>query len=73
MDKENADMGRCDMTKEDKDKGAFKTPTLRNIALTAPYMHDGSIPTLQKVIDFYELGGTHNPYLSEKIRVLQLT
>ena len=43
-------------TKNKKDKGIFKTPGLRNIALTAPYMHDGSLKTLEEVIDFYNYG-----------------
>ena len=41
MDAEKPDLGRYDVTKEEKDKGAFKTPTIRNVALSAPYMHDG--------------------------------
>ena len=47
------DPGRYAVTKDEKDKGAFKTPTLRNIALTAPYMHDGSMRTLREVTDHY--------------------
>ena len=43
MDKEEPDLGRFVVTKDDKDRGAFKTPTVRNVALTAPYMHDGSL------------------------------
>lgn len=73
MDKPNPDMGRYDVTKEDKDKGAFKTPTLRNIALTAPYMHDGSEPTLEAAVEFYDKGGNPNPYLSGEMRPLNLT
>lgn len=51
--------GLFDITQDDKDKGAFRPPTLRNIELTAPYMHDGSIATLAEVIDFYAAGGRH--------------
>lgn len=51
------DLGRYRHTKQAADRGAFKTPTLRNIAHTAPYMHDGSLPTLEAVIDFYAAGG----------------
>ncbi len=47
------DLGRYEVTGADRDRDAFKTPTLRNIVLTAPYMHDGSLPTLEAVIEFY--------------------
>jgi cytochrome c peroxidase len=50
----SADPGREAVSKDEKEKGAFKTPTLRNVALTAPYMHDGSLKTLRQVIDHYE-------------------
>jgi cytochrome c peroxidase len=53
--------------------GAFKTPTLREIARTAPYMHDGSLATLRDVVDFYDAGGRSNPGLDEEIRPLKLT
>jgi cytochrome c peroxidase len=53
--------------------GAFKTPTLREIAQTAPYMHDGSLATLRDVVDFYDLGGHRNDGLDEEIRLLKLT
>jgi cytochrome c peroxidase len=53
--------------------GAFKTPTLREIARTAPYMHDGSLATLRDVVDFYDGGGHRNPTLDEEIRPLKLT
>jgi cytochrome c peroxidase len=58
------DMGRYNVTNERKDIGAFKVPTLRNIELTAPYMHDGSMKTLEEVVDFYFDGGRKNPWLS---------
>jgi cytochrome c peroxidase len=68
------DMGRYEVTKKEEDRGAFRTPTLRNIALTAPYMHDGSLPTLKEVVDFYVGGGTSNPHLDKEIKALsQLT
>ena len=57
------DPGRAAVTKKPEDFGKFKTPTLRNIALTAPYMHDGSLPTLEEVIAFYDRGGRPNPNL----------
>ena len=53
-------------------RGAFKTPTLREIARTAPYMHDGSLATLDDVVRFYDRGGIRNPYLDEEIRPLGL-
>jgi cytochrome c peroxidase len=53
--------------------GAFKTPTLREISRTAPYMHDGSLATLPEVIDFYDAGGRANPWLDPELRPLKLT
>jgi cytochrome c peroxidase len=73
MDKEDPDLGRYTVTKEEADKGAFKTPTLRDVASRPPYMHDGSIETLEKVIDFYDEGGHANPWLSPQSRPLHLT
>ena len=67
------DVGRFAVTKQEPDRGAFKTPTLRDVALTAPYMHDGSLPTLEKVIDRYSNGGIKNPHLDEEIRPLNLS
>ena len=67
------DEGRFAVTQNPKDHGAFKTPTLREVARTAPYMHDGSLRTLQEVIDFYSDGGRKNPNLDEEIRRLKLT
>ena len=52
--------------------GAFKTPTLREVACTAPYMHDGSLRTLDDVIDFYHRGGHANADLDAEIRLLRL-
>lgn len=54
-------------------QGTFKTPTLREIARTAPYMHDGSIATLEQVIDYYDRGGNKNPQLDSEIRTLGLS
>ena len=53
--------------------GAFKTPTLREIARTAPYMHDGSLATLEDVVDYYDRGGNRNPFLDAELRPLGLT
>jgi cytochrome c peroxidase len=66
-------LGRFIVTKEHKDIGAFKTPHLRNVALTAPYMHDGSEATLEAVIEFYDKGGNPNPWLDGGMRPLALT
>jgi len=73
MDKEEPDLGRFVVTNDPKDTGAFKTPTVRNAALTAPYMHDGSVATLEEVVEIYDKGGHANPHLSDKIRPLKLT
>lgn len=67
------DLGRYEQTKQDADKGAFRTPTLRNIALTAPYMHDGSLKTLKAVVDFYIGGGSSNPQLDKQMKPLKLS
>ena len=73
MDSENPPSGRMSVSKNEKDLGAFKTPTVRNVALTAPYMHDGSQTTLEEVVDWYAKGGHPNPTLSDKIKKLDLT
>ena len=67
------DEGRFAITGEAELKGAFKTPTLREAARTAPYMHDGSLATLQDVINFYSDGGRKNPHLDEEIKPRNLT
>lgn len=67
------DIGRVHETTVQSDTGAFKTPTLRNVARTAPYMHDGSLATLEQVVDFYAGGGNSNPYLDREIRVIHLS
>ncbi|MGH9664179.1 MAG: cytochrome-c peroxidase [Bryobacteraceae bacterium] len=72
-DGELTDLGRYDATKAEPDKGAFKTPTLRNVAKTAPYMHDGSMKTLKAVVDFYAGQGNSNPYLDPEIKKIKLT
>ena len=72
-DGELRDQGRFAVTGIGTDRGAFKTPTLREIARTAPYMHDGSLTTLEEVIDFYDQGGNPNPHLASQIRPLNLT
>jgi cytochrome c peroxidase len=67
------DDGRFSVSSRADDRGAFKTPTLREIARTAPYMHDGSIATLQEVVEFYDRGGNPNPALDPELRPLRLT
>jgi cytochrome c peroxidase len=67
------DLGRYEITKAPEDKGAFKTPSLRNVALTAPYMHDGKTATLHDVVNYYSRGAEPNRYLDSKIRPLNLT
>jgi cytochrome c peroxidase len=69
----SGDLGRFQITKADKDKAAFKTPTLRNIELTAPYMHQGSLKTLEEVVDYYNRGGDTGPNKSSMIVKLFLT
>jgi cytochrome c peroxidase len=54
---DTGDMGRQEVTLQASDARAFRTPSLRNVALTAPYMHDGSLATLEEVLDHYMAGG----------------
>ncbi len=72
MEAEKPDLGREATTGNAADRGAFKT-TLRNVALTAPYMHDGSQKTLEEVVDWYAKGGHPNPNLSDKIKKFDAT
>ncbi len=67
------DLGRYNVTRQEQDRGAFKTPTLRSITETAPYMHDGVLKTLEEVIDFMDGGGGPNPNLSPLVKPLGLT
>jgi cytochrome c peroxidase len=67
------DQGRFQVTGLQSDRGKFKTPTLREVARTAPYMHDGSLATLADVIEFYNGGGRSNPNLFIVVRPLGLT
>ena len=70
---EFTDVGRFQETKVAKDMGSFKTPTMRNVAKTGPYMHDGSLKTLKEVVDFYAGGGNSNPYLASDMKKIKLT
>ena len=72
-DKPDPDVGRFSVTRNPRDWGAFKTPTLREIEHTAPYMHDGSLKTLEEVVEFYNKGGVKNRNLDENIKALNLT
>jgi cytochrome c peroxidase len=68
-----SDLGRYEVTQDPADRWRYKTPTLRNIALTAPYMHNGAFGTLKEVIEFYNRGGIPNPLIDPLIRPLGLT
>lgn len=68
-----ADEGRFRLTRLESDKAVFKVPSLRNIALTAPYMHDGSFKTLEEVISHYETGGKVHPNKSTLLKPFALT
>ena len=67
-----ADEGRFEVTGQQADRWSYRTPSLRNVALTAPYMHDGSLPTLEAVIDYYQKGGVANPGRDRLIAPLAL-
>ena len=67
------DEGRFAISHDQRDRGRFKTPALRDVARHAPYMHDGSLATLRDVVEFYNRGGAPNPHLSGRIRPLGLT
>ena len=69
---EPLDWGRYEVTGREEDRGKFKTPSLRDVEYTAPYMHNGSIENLEDVVDFYDRGGGANPFLDGAIRPLRL-
>jgi len=73
IDREKPDEGRYLITKMLGDRGSFKTPGLRDVHRTAPYMHDGSQATLEEVVEHYNKGGIANPQLDEEIFELNLT
>lgn len=80
LEKQNPDWGRSEVTHREEDRGAFKTPTLRDIAGTAPYMHDGSLNTLEEVVEYYNQGGIQklhdgspNRWLDKRMQPLDLT
>ncbi|MFV1494263.1 cytochrome c peroxidase [Phaeobacter sp. JH18-32] len=68
-----ADLGRYEVTEDPRDRWRFRTPTLRNLAVSPPYMHDGGFGTLAEVIDFYNGGGANLPGQDPRIRPLRLT
>ncbi|MCJ7612989.1 MAG: cytochrome-c peroxidase, partial [Candidatus Aminicenantes bacterium] len=72
-DPKNPDLGRYVVTKNPRDKGAFKTPTVRDAALRAPYLHDGSEKTLESLLEFYNKGGGSDPNLDPLMVPLGLT
>ena len=67
-----SDLGYYEITQDPRDRWKYKTPTLRNVSLTAPYMHDGSLRTLREVVEFYNAGGVPNETLDPRIRPLGL-
>ena len=69
----DTDRGLFDVTKRATDMGRFRAPTLRNIAVTAPYMHDGSVPTLEAAIAHYATGGKRSPFRSDRVRGFRLS
>jgi cytochrome c peroxidase len=73
MDAADPDLGREKITNDPEDRGRFKTPGLRNCALTHPYLHDGSEKTLMDVVEYYDRGGIQNPNLDPMMLPLQLT
>jgi cytochrome c peroxidase len=70
---EYTDQGRFRITQQLQDIGKFKVPTLRNIAFTAPYMHDGSITTLEEVVEHYNSGGKNHSNKNSLIKPLNLS
>lgn len=67
------DLGRYEITKQEADRGRFKTPTLRALTATGPYMHDGSFKTLEEVVEYYNRGGGKNPHLDPIVQPLGLS
>ncbi len=67
------DLGRVLVSGRPDETGAFKTPTLRQIAETSPYMHDGRLGTLEEVVEFYDRGGNPNPYIDRRLKTLHLS
>jgi cytochrome c peroxidase len=68
-----SDLGLYEVTQRPGDRWKYRTPTLRNVALTAPYMHDGSLASLRDVVSFYDAGGVPNEVLDPRVRPLGLS
>ena len=73
LETDYSELGRFLVTKKREDIGAFKTPFLRDVLLTGPYMHDGSLETLWDVVEFFNRGGERNPFLDTEMKPLGLT
>jgi cytochrome c peroxidase len=71
--KSEPDLGRFEISGRPEDRHAFRTPSLRNVALTAPYMHDGSLRTLREVVEWYDRGGSADPGKDPLVRPLRLS
>jgi len=71
-DDEFTDLGRFAITKIEAERGSFKTPSLRNVAVTGPYMHDGKLKTLKAVVDFYAGRGNSNSHLDNRISAIEM-
>ena len=72
-EKKPNDLGRYEVTENPSDRWKFRTPSLRNVSLTSPYMHNGSLSTLEDVVAFYNEGGISNPLLDPLIKPLALS
>jgi cytochrome c peroxidase len=69
----STDRGLIDQTRRPDDMGRFRAPTLRNIAVTAPYMHDGSLPSLEAAVAHYASGGRQSPFKSPRLKGFRLS
>ena len=73
MGGEKPEVGRFSVTRNERDRGAFKTPTLLNVSRTAPYFHDSSVPSLEEAVDLMSGGGRPNPHLDAALQPVKLT
>ena len=73
LETDDSELGRFLVTQKREDIGAFKTPFLRDVLLTGPYMHGGSLETLWDVVEFFNKGGERNPFLDAEMKPLGLT
>jgi cytochrome c peroxidase len=73
LETDYSDLGRFLVTQKREDIGGFRTPFLRDVLLTGPYMHDGSLETLWDVVEFFNKGGERNPFLDAEMKPLGLT